>query len=204
MKSNVKSSVYTGREASEEKFKSLGSYSSSIASPSVIHLSTHGFFFSDLDSKSSRINYYNMVNHSTNPMLRSGLLLAGANKSWFDSSGVFNQGEDGVLSADEISLLDLSSTKLVILSACETGLGEIRGNEGVYGLQRAFKIAGVQSMIMSLWQVPDKQTAELMELFYENWLVKGMSIRNSLQAAQKTLRDKKLEPYYWAGFILLE
>ena len=204
MKSNVKSSVYTGREASEEKFKSLGSYSSSITSPSVIHLSTHGFFFSDLDSKSSRINYYNMVNHSTNPMLRSGLLLAGANKSWFDSSGVFNQSEDGVLSADEISLLDLSSTKLVILSACETGLGEIRGNEGVYGLQRAFKIAGVQSMIMSLWQVPDKQTAELMELFYENWLVKGMSIRNSLQAAQKTLRDKKLEPYYWAGFILLE
>jgi CHAT domain-containing protein len=92
----------------------------------------------------------------------------------------------------------------VILSACETGLGEIRGNEGVYGLQRAFKIAGVQSMIMSLWQVPDKQTAELMELFYENWLVKGMSIRTSLQTAQKTLRDKKLEPYYWAGFILLE
>ncbi|MBK7230806.1 MAG: CHAT domain-containing protein [Saprospiraceae bacterium] len=204
MGSNVKSSIYSGIEASEEKFKSLGSYRSSNSSPFVIHLSTHGFFFSDLDSKSSVLNYRNIVNHSSNPMLRSGLLLAGANKSWFDSNAALSQSEDGVLSADEISLMDLSATKLVILSACESGLGEIQGNEGVYGLQRAFKIAGVQSMIMSLWQVPDKQTAELMELFYENWLVKGMSIRISLQTAQKTLRDKRLEPYYWAGFILLE
>ncbi len=201
---NIINSIYTGKEASEDKFKSLGRYTSTSTSPSIIHLSTHGFFFSDLDSKYLAQYYTNKSKLYSNPMLRSGLLLAGANKNWSDSMAILNPAEDGVLTADEISLMDLSSTKLIVLSACETGLGEIQSNEGVYGLQRAFKIAGVQSIIMSLWQVPDKQTAELMELFYKNYLINKMNIRDSLLTAQKTLRDKKLEPYYWASFILLE
>jgi CHAT domain-containing protein len=113
-------------------------------------------------------------------MIRSGLILSGANSSWQQVDPRIADEEDGILTAYEISLLDLSNTDLVVLSACETGLGEVQGSEGVYGLQRAFKIAGVKNIIMSLWQVPDKQTA------------------------QKTMRDKKLEPYYWAGFVLME
>lgn len=203
-KKNISNTLYTGKNASEIVFKSLGSITASQSSPSVIHLSTHGYFLSDLDSKSVFYNYEKLLSLQFNPMLRSGLILAGANKAWMGSDTAFNQSEDGVLSSYEISLMDLSSTRLVILSACETGLGEVLGNEGVYGLQRAFKIAGVQSIIMSLWQVPDKQTSELMALFYVNWLEKNMSIRMALQMAQKTLRDKRLEPYYWAGFVLLE
>lgn len=99
--------------------------------------------------------------------------------------------------------MDLSNTELVVLSACETGLGDIAGNEGVYGLQRAFKIAGVKNIMMSLWQVPDKQTSELMQLFYRNWIKEKLPIRDALLEAQNTLRKKGLEPYYWAGFVLV-
>lgn len=204
LRSNSANSVFIGKEANEEKFKSFGNYTSSKPSPTVIHFSTHGYFNTDFEPNSSSKNSWNVVNHDYCPMQRSGLVLAGANKAWFNSSSLENRNEDGMLSADEISLMDLSATKLVILSACETGLGEIHNSEGVYGLQRAFKISGVKSLIMSLWQVPDKQTAELMELFYNNWLSKKMNIHDALQAAQKSLRDKKLEPYYWAGFILAE
>ena len=137
-------------------------------------------------------------------MIRSGLILSGANSSWQQADPKIADEEDGILTAYEISLMDLNNTDLVVLSACETGLGEVQGSEGVYGLQRAFKIAGVKNIIMSLWQVPDKQTAELMELFYKNWLIEKMSTRAALASAQKTMRDKKLEPYYWAGFVLME
>jgi len=203
LRSNIANRVFIGKEANEEKFKSFGNYTSKL-SPSVIHFSTHGYFNADLVQKLSCKNCGNGVNNSFYPMQQSGLVLAGANKAWFNSSSLENQNEDGMLSADEISLMDLSATKLVILSACETGLGEIHNSEGVYGLQRAFKISGVNSLIMSLWQVPDKQTADLMELFYDNWLSKNMNIHDALHAAQRSLRDKKLEPYYWAGFILAE
>ena len=108
--------------------------------------------------------------------------------------------------------MNLSNTELVVLSACETGLGDIQGNEGVYGLQRAFKIAGAKYLIMSLWQVPDKQTSLLMTTFYKKWLEaegpdKGgnkMSIPDAFHAAQKELRDLGLDPYQWAGFVLVE
>ena len=108
--------------------------------------------------------------------------------------------------------MNLSNTELVVLSACETGLGDIQGNEGVYGLQRAFKIAGAKYLIMSLWQVPDKQTSLLMTTFYKKWLEaegpdKGankMSIPDAFHAAQKELREIGLDPYQWAGFVLVE
>ena len=89
-----------------------------------------------------------------------------------------------------------------MLSACETALGDIRGNEGVFGLQRAFKLAGVKKMILSLWKVPDVETAELMKIFYNNYL-NGKPIRASFALAQKEMR-KKYAPYYWAAFVLIE
>jgi CHAT domain-containing protein len=144
-------------------------------------------------------------------MLRSGLIMAGGNAAW-QGNQTLEGREDGILTAYEISQMNLSNTELVVLSACETGLGEIQGNEGVYGLQRAFKIAGAKYLIMSLWQVPDKQTSLLMTTFYKKWLEaegpdKGgnkMNIPDAFHAAQKQLRDNGLDPYNWAGFVLVE
>ncbi|MFN0014638.1 MAG: CHAT domain-containing protein [Saprospiraceae bacterium] len=96
------------------------------------------------------------------------------------------------------------NTELVVLSACETGLGDISGNEGVYGLQRAFKIAVAKYLIMSLWIVPDKQTSLLMTAFYKKWLEGKMPISEAFRAAQKQLREAGLDPYNWAGFVLVE
>lgn len=110
--------------------------------------------------------------------------------------------EDGILTAYEISQLDLSHTDLVVLSACETALGDLQGTEGVLGLQRAFKLAGVKQLILSLWRVRDKETTELMMLFYRNWL-SGQTVREALRKAQLTMR-KKYPPFYWAGFVVVE
>ncbi len=137
-------------------------------------------------------------------MIRSGLLLAGANQAWKTGQSAQLDMEDGILTAYEISQLDLSNTELVVLSACETGLGDIQGNEGVYGLQRAFKIAGAKYLIMSLWQVPDFQTQELMTLFYQNWLTQNQPLPEAFRAAQQAIREKYLHPYFWAGFVLVE
>jgi len=113
---------------------------------------------------------------SEDPMLRSGLLLAGA-KNYWGKSNPNNTIEDGILTASEISNLDLSACQLVVLSACETGLGEVKGSEGVFGLQRAFKMAGVKNIIMSLWKVPDAQTAELFDIFIVSVLQAKLSMK---------------------------
>ena len=135
-------------------------------------------------------------------MLRSGLIFSGANKAWSNPNYESDSTDDGILTALEISNLDLSEAKLVVMSACETGLGDIKGSEGVFGLQRAFKLAGAKNIIMSLWKVPDAQTKELMKLFYENCF-NGLSVSDALRAAQKEM-SKKYPPYYWAAFKLLE
>ncbi len=203
--SGVKTSVKKGYEATEESFKNLGSNTSS--SPRILHIATHGYFFSDPKSNSQK----SVVNSQTepvfkisdHPMLRSGLIMAGGNAAW-QGKQTLEGREDGILTAYEISQMNLSNTELVVLSACETGLGEIQGNEGVYGLQRAFKIAGAKYLIMSLWQVPDKQTSLLMTTFYKKWLEIKMSIPDAFHAAQKELREVGLDPYQWAGFVLVE
>jgi len=110
--------------------------------------------------------------------------------------------DNGILTASEISNLNLSTCELVVMSACETGLGDIKGSDVVYGLQRAFKMAGVKNIIMSLWQVPDKQTSELFIEFYK-LAFNGRSIHEAFKMAQSKMR-KKYNPYYWAGFVLLE
>ncbi len=206
--------IYKGNEASEESFKNLGN--NNHASPGIIHLATHGYFFADPKDKvgSSQLavpSQEPVFKLSDHPMLRSGLIMAGGNAAW-QGKPLPEGKEDGILTAYEISQLNLSNTELVVLSACETGLGDIQGNEGVYGLQRAFKIAGAKYLIMSLWQVPDKQTSLLMTTFYRKWLgaegpAKGgkkMSIPDAFHAAQKELRDLGLDPYQWAGFVLVE
>ncbi|HEX5111212.1 MAG TPA: CHAT domain-containing protein, partial [Saprospiraceae bacterium] len=112
--------------------------------------------------------------------------------------------EDGILTAYEIASLDLSNTELIVLSACDTGLGDVEGNDGVYGLQRALKIAGVKYILMSLWQVPDAATMELMTRFYKAWLKQNLPVRKALYQAQKEMRKEGYEPLDWAGFILIE
>ena len=131
-----------------------------------------------------------------NPLLRSGLALAGFNER---ASGE----EDGVLTALEVAQLNLSGTQLVVLSACETGLGDIANGEGVYGLRRAFAIAGAETQVLSLWQVDDAGTAELMAAYYEN-LLSGSGRAGALRQVQLEMinsQSRYAHPYYWAAFI---
>jgi CHAT domain-containing protein len=201
-KSGFSSKILKESEATEESIKSLDGRTE----PYVLHLATHGFFFPEpiqeipKDNKSIE-GKSKIYKASDDPMMRSGLLLAGAKNYW----GKVNQNngtEDGILTASEISNLDLSSCQLVVLSACETGLGEVKGSEGVFGLQRAFKMSGVKNIIMSLWKVPDTQTAELFDIFYSECFA-GKSIHEAFQSAQAKMKAK-YSPYYWAGFVLLE
>lgn len=203
-KAGYQATANKGYAATEEAFKQL---SKDQVSPRILHLSTHGFFFPDPQSKGTRQSTVDgaepVFKVSDNPMIRSGLILAGANHAWVTGKPLGNR-EDGILTAYEISQMDLRGTELVVLSACETGLGDIQGNEGVYGLQRAFKIAGAHNLIMSLWQVPDLQTQEMMTVFYQKWLDEKMTVRDALKAAQEEMQRKRYEPFYWAGFVLVE
>ena len=195
-KSNTTFQLVTSTEATEANFKALNGNSTQ-----VIHISTHGFFFPDLKENDIEFKGDDLsFTYVENPLFRSGLLMAGGNYTWQHGYNPYEQ-EDGILTAYEISQLDLSHTDLVVLSACETGLGEIKGSEGVYGLQRAFKMAGVEYLIMSLWKVPDNQTVELMEAFYKNWL-SGQPIRQAFRNAQQKLAED-YPPYYWASFVLV-
>ncbi len=213
--SDFQTTTLRGEDATESAFKTIGS---SGASPRVLHIATHGFFFPDPPPQPSKkgadpnaasgiggINASEPVfKMSEHPMIRSGLILAGGNFAWENGRPVAPGMEDGILTAYEISQMNLANTELVALSACETGLGDIQGNEGVYGLQRAFKIAGVKYLIMSLWQIPDFQTQELMTTFYTKWLSEKMTIPNAFRAAQKEMREKYQNPFFWAGFVLVE
>lgn len=201
----IKAITQKGYAASEEAFKILGKGN---PSPRILHIATHGFFFPDTKSAGAGSSLWHndepVFKTSDHPMIRSGLVLAGGNYAWKNGTPLKEGMEDGILTAYEISQMDLSNTELVVLSACETGLGDIEGNEGVYGLQRGFKIAGAKYLIMSLWQVPDFQTQELMTSFYKNWLEHKQSIPEAFRSAQKEISDKYLNPYFWAGFVLVE
>lgn len=188
--------VLKDKTATEESLKELSG-----RSPAILHLATHGFSLPDVSKNRDKPGFGNQFSAAANPLLRSGVIMAGANRVWNGGTPLAGQ-EDGIATAYEIAGLDLSGTELVVLSACETALGDIRGTEGVFGLQRAFKLAGVQQMILSLWQVPDKETAELMNLFYSEKL-KGKSSSEAFLSAQQAMR-KKYPVYYWAAFTLIE
>jgi CHAT domain-containing protein len=171
-------------------------------SPRILHVATHGYFFQDIPIEKDNNRFLGMDRQQLvqDPMLRSGLLLTGANKTL---KGETTSGENGLLSAAEASLLDLRETELVVLSACETGKGEIKNSEGVYGLRKAFSDAGAQNIIMSLWKVDDKVTQEFMSRFYEIWLNEKTSIRESFNKTQLEIKTKYPQPYYWGAFILV-
>ncbi|GAB3421721.1 CHAT domain-containing protein [Niabella aquatica] len=186
--------IFTGDHATEAAFRSLGGNNS----PAVIHFATHGFTFPDTPTQES--DPETSFKASDNPLLRCGLVMAGGNRGW--QGKAHPNEDDGILTGLEISSVQLPNTQLAVLSACETGLGKIEGSEGVFGLQRAFKLAGVNYIMASLWQVPDKETAEFMQNFYAQWLG-GKTIRQAFLNTQQTMR-KKYTPYYWAGFTLVQ
>jgi CHAT domain-containing protein len=199
-KQNYDVILFKGVLANEESAKTF----TGKRSPAVLHFATHGKFFSDpVKTRSGEsLAGGKIFGQSENPLFRSTLLLAGANNTWLGKpvTGI----EDGVLTAYEISNMYLPNTKLVVLSACETGLGDIQGSEGVYGLQRAFKIAGVQNLVMSLWSVPDNTTAEFMKLFY-HYLFENKSISEAFNFSQTAMRNKyRSQPHKWAGLVLIQ
>ena len=189
--------TYLAKEASEENFKK-------IQSPSLLHIATHGFFLSESQSQGDKVFGVEVNQAKENPLLRSGLMLADAEKTMIEATKgtEVNTADNGVLTAYEVLTLDLENTDLVVLSACETGLGEIKSGEGVYGLQRAFQIAGAESVIMSLWKVSDEATKQLMTSFYQEWMG-GKPKEEAFFTAQKKLRSSFPEPYYWGAFVML-
>jgi CHAT domain-containing protein/tetratricopeptide (TPR) repeat protein len=182
-------------------------------SPFILHLATHGFFQKNQPGNSARevdlflTGFLTSAAHmaasvkvDTNlPYLRSGLALAGAN-TWLAGGTPPPEVEDGLLTAEDVLSMDLSATELVVLSACETGLGDIQVGEGVFGLRRSFILAGAKTVVMSLWSVPDKQTQELMSEFY-HYLLDGWPRVEALRESQLTMKAKYAYPYFWGAFI---
>lgn len=173
-------------------------------SPRILHIATHGFFLPDQERDPNQRPQDPIERLSgqglENPLLRSGLALAGAN-TWLRNGLLPPEAEDGILTAEDISGLDLLDTELVVLSACGTGLGEIRKGEGVFGLRRTFVLAGAKRLIMSLWSVPDEQTQELMTDFYDR-VLKGQPCADALREAQLEMKKKYPDnPLYWGAFI---
>jgi CHAT domain-containing protein len=171
-------------------------------SPRVLHLATHGFFLENqpYDPEKMSGGLGRMLGPGLeNPLLRSGLALAGIN-TWLAGGSPPAEAEDGLLTAEDVTGLDLLDTELVVLSGCDTGLGELRTGEGVFGLRRSFAIAGARTLVMSLWKVPDWQTQELMEDFYRR-LLEGEPRAEALRQAQLALKAKDPDPRHWGAWI---
>jgi CHAT domain-containing protein len=168
-----------------------------VVAPQILHLATHGFFLQDKRPSAAHtaVNTIRANQGIEHPLLRSGLALAGANVR---KSGT----EDGILTGLEATGMNLWGTKLVVLSACDTGMGEVKTGEGVYGLRRAFALAGAESLVMSLWPASDYTTRKLMARYYQN-LKLGMGRGESLRQVQLDMlsHNKQLHPFYWANFI---
>jgi CHAT domain-containing protein/Tfp pilus assembly protein PilF len=202
-KAGWQTTVFIGNNATKEEIIKLEGKESK----EILHLATHGYAFPENDFQDTTISQNSLkynYRHSTNPMVRSGLILAGGNWAWTGSDTLSKGGAgNGILTALEVSQLNLKKTKLVVLSACETGLGKIEGNEGTFGLKRGFKLAGVEQLIVSLWNIPDESTQELMALFYSD-LTHTKNPTLSFQKAQQAMREKyPTSPYYWAGFVMV-
>jgi CHAT domain-containing protein len=188
--------VLTGEQATKTALRNADA-------PTILHIATHGFFLSDTDEPPLAPSAVaapprrgiSASAHIENPLLRSGLAFAGAN---INQAG----GDDGILTAMEASNLNLWGTKLVTLSACDTGVGEVKNGEGVFGLRRAFFLAGSESLVMSLWSVNDYVTRELMVQYYAG-LRHGLGRSEALRQAQLAMMNRRgrEHPFYWASFI---
>ncbi len=193
----IKNHSFSQAEASEATLRML-------QSPQVLHLATHGFFLKDITNEREDYSIMGFDKNKliANPMLRSGLLLAGCRHGMKNRNENSDALTDGILTAYEATNLDLSNTQLVVMSACETGLGKIMNGEGVIGLPRAFLSAGAEGVLMSLWKVDDEATQVIMREFYKKWIELGNQ-DIAWRSAQKSLRLKYPEPYYWGAFIML-
>lgn len=199
--------LYFDADASEAKLSEISD------PPRVLHLATHGYFLQDQPVKISAETTRGVsllqsdngddssalllpVALGQNPLLRSGIALAGANES------IATGNDAGIVSADKVLGVNLHGTDLVVLSACETGIGDVQRGEGVFGLKRAFVLAGARSVLLSLWKVSDDATRDFMTDFYRMW-TSGKTKSESLRLARQHLRARYAHPYFWAAFILV-
>lgn len=190
-------SLYTDSDATENNLKT-------VKSPTVLHLATHGYRIDKQDIENSDKIVYgfnkNLFDNNKNPLLKSGLYFTGALNTLNNEE--LNLENNGIFTAFEASTLDLNETELVVLSACQTALGHFRIGEGVYGLSRSFLQAGAENIIMSLWDVGDKETQEFMSLFYKK-MFEGNSKREAFNQTQKIIKVKYKHPYYWGAFVMI-
>jgi CHAT domain-containing protein len=197
---NINAVLLNAARGNKESFRNLDGQRKGI-----IHLATHGFFFEDIERDNEARERFERLGGGVrvheNPLMRSGLILSGGNNAW---TGNFIEGvENGILFAYDVARMNLLGAQLVVLSACDTGLGAVNNREGVFGLQRAFKLAGAQTIIMSLWEVDDRVTADFMTTFYSNWL-SGKSKQDAFKETQSEIRSRYPAPYYWAAFVLMD
>lgn len=190
----LKVESYTGKRGTEESFLSMSG-----KAPQILHVATHGFFYTPVEAH--EIDY---LRGYKDAMSLSGLIMSGGYAAWRGKElphGVLG----GILTASNIARLDLNKNELTVLSACQSGKGQATP-EGLYGMQRAFKKAGVKTMIMSLWHVSDVVGTEFMNIFYENLLNKDNHYdkRNAFDKAKSAIREKYSEPFYWACFVMLD
>lgn len=188
-------SLFTDEKASEQNLRKLNS-------PNVLHIATHGYYLKDLETDDRLFLGFDTKTMKDNSFLRSGIILAGVGPSTSDSTNT-NSENDGIVTAYEASLLNLTNTDLVVLSACQTGLGDEMGSQGVAGLQRSLAIAGAKNIIMSLWPVDDDATKTLMTEFYKSYATL-LNVETSFRLAQSVVKQKYTHPYYWAAFVLLK
>ncbi len=184
--------TYIGNEASEQVIKGASNYK-------LLHIATHGFFDEEEKKVTDRFSLF----EEDNPLERSGILARGGGDVLLDTNDKNYNLEDGILTAYEAMNLNFDATELIVLSACETGRGEIKQGEGVFGLQRSFLVAGADAMIMSLFQVSDEVTAKLMTEFYKNWIENKKDKREAFNLAQKSVKEEFKDPIYWGAFIMI-
>lgn len=193
----IKTSVFLQAQALEQNVKKVND-------PLLMHIATHGYFLKDVDKLGSeKVFGIETDKAKDNPLLRSGLFLTGSAKAMDgQNTSELSSEDNGILTAYEAMNLSLDHTQVVVLSACETGLGDVKSGEGVYGLQRAFFVAGSAAVVMSLWKVNDESTQQLMTVFYSECVKSGNKLQ-AFRAAQLALKQKMKDPYFWGAFVMI-